>query len=78
MRVDKTKNGKVIVITGAGSGIGQLAAQNFSKQGARVAALDVNPVGLATTAEGFEGLRTWQLDITDYEALTQVLSLIHI
>ena len=74
MRADKTKTGKVIVITGAGSGMGQLAAQNFSKQGAMVAALDVNAEGLATTAEGFEGLRTWQLDITDYEAVTQVIA----
>ena len=74
MQADKAKTGKVIVITGAGSGMGQLAAQNFSKQGAKVAALDVNAEGLATTAEGFEGLRTWQLDITDYEAVTQVVA----
>ena len=74
MRADKTKTGKVIVINGAGSGMGHLAAQKFSKQGAKVAALDVSAEGLATTAEGFEGLRTWQLDITDYEAVKQVVA----
>ena len=68
------KAGKVIVITGAGSGMGQLAAQNFSRQGAKVAALDVNIEGLAVTAKGFDGLRTWQLDITDFDAVTRVIA----
>jgi len=44
--------GKVAIISGAGSGMGRLAAQRFSKQGAKVAALDINEAGLKETAEG--------------------------
>ena len=53
MQADNSKAGKVILITGAGSGMGQRAAQNLSMQRAKVAAVDVNAVGLASTAEGF-------------------------
>ena len=35
-----------IFITGAGSGMGRLAARNFAEQGYQVAAVDVNEKGL--------------------------------
>ena len=35
-------NGKVVLVTGGGSGMGQLACRLMSERGARVAALDVN------------------------------------
>lgn len=38
-------NGKVALITGAGSGMGQLAAWRLAAAGARVAALDVSEKG---------------------------------
>lgn len=68
------KKDKVILITGGGSGMGQLAAQNFSRAGAKVAALDVNEAGLAQTKSGFDSISTWQVDITDYAAVQQVVS----
>ena len=44
--------GKVCVITGAGSGMGQVACGVFAREGARVAALDVVPdAGAHTVAE---------------------------
>lgn len=44
--------GKVVVVTGAGSGIGQACAYTFSKQGAAVAVLDRNcEHGEATAAQ---------------------------
>ncbi|MGK0552435.1 3-oxoacyl-ACP reductase [Enterococcus faecalis] len=43
--------GKHIWITGAASGIGQAQAQAFTEQGANVFALDIDPVGLAATAQ---------------------------
>ena len=73
MSGNNSKQGKVILITGGGSGMGQLAAQNFSREGALVAALDVNEAGLATTAQGCEGVSTWQVDITDYAAVKQAV-----
>ena len=44
--------GKVVLVTGGGSGIGRLACQLMSRRGARVLALDVNEQGLAETAAG--------------------------
>lgn len=43
--------GSVIVITGAGSGIGQAAAVLAARQGYRVAAWDINPEGVERTVK---------------------------
>ena len=46
-------NDKVIVITGAASGIGREMARRFKKEGARqIVIADMNPVGLIKVAEG--------------------------
>jgi NAD(P)-dependent dehydrogenase (short-subunit alcohol dehydrogenase family) len=47
MRLD----GKVALITGAGSGMGRLASEVFAREGARVIATDLNEAGLRETAE---------------------------
>ena len=44
-------NGKTIVITGAGSGIGRAAALIFAREGANVVCADVNEAGARTTAD---------------------------
>ncbi len=66
--------GKVALITGAGSGMGQLACRNFAQSGARVAALDVNELGLAITAEGLDQISTHVVDITDFGLLKNVVA----
>jgi NAD(P)-dependent dehydrogenase (short-subunit alcohol dehydrogenase family) len=43
-------DGKVAVITGAGSGMGREAARVFAGEGARIAALDLDPDALEATA----------------------------
>ena len=42
-------SGRVVVITGAGSGIGRALAQQLAAKGARLALSDVNPQGLKAT-----------------------------
>lgn len=64
---------QVALITGAGSGMGQLAARNLAAAGTRVAALDVNEQGLLTTAESNQNIRTWNVDVTDAEALARAI-----
>ena len=61
--------GKVVVVTGAGSGLGQALALELLKRGARVAAVDLREEGLRETqakAGGLAGgLSLHPLDITD-------------
>ena len=62
-----------VLITGAGSGMGRLAAQNMAAAGYQVAAPDVNEKGLLETAEGFQNIRTFQTDVTDYQSVLEVV-----
>jgi NADP-dependent 3-hydroxy acid dehydrogenase YdfG len=63
-----------IFITGAGSGMGQLAARTFAEQGYQVAALDVNEKGLLETAENHQSIRTFNTDVTNYDAVAEVVA----
>ena len=65
--------GKVVLVTGGGSGMGRLACQLMSRRGARVLALDVNEQGLAETAAGDAGIVTRLLDVTDFAAVDAAL-----
>ncbi|MEI2808941.1 MAG: SDR family oxidoreductase [Nocardioides sp.] len=54
--------GKVVVITGAGSGIGRSLALDAAGRGARLALSDVNEVGLAETVRLLGELAGWSAD----------------
>lgn len=62
---------KVILITGAGGGFGQLIAEKVAAQGAKVVGVDINEAGLKTVfdgiaAAGFTG--TYKIaDVTDMD-----------
>jgi NADP-dependent 3-hydroxy acid dehydrogenase YdfG len=64
--------GKVAVVTGAGSGIGQALAVELARSGAKLAISDVDTEGLAQTEEQLEAIGTPvkadRLDVTEREA----------
>jgi NAD(P)-dependent dehydrogenase (short-subunit alcohol dehydrogenase family) len=69
----KSLDSKVVVITGAGSGIGRALAVEVASHGARVAISDVNEKGLAETVElakqaGATEVRADKLDVSDRAA----------
>jgi NAD(P)-dependent dehydrogenase (short-subunit alcohol dehydrogenase family) len=72
--------GKVVVVTGAGSGMGREVALELLRRGARVAAVDINEATLLETvalaAGGAEAPATYVVNITDraaVEALPQAV-----
>ncbi len=64
--------GKVAVVTGAGSGIGQALAIELGRSGARLAISDVDTEGLTVTEERLKAIGTPvksdRLDVTEREA----------
>ena len=64
--------GKVAVVTGAGSGIGQALALELGRSGASLAISDVDLEGLATTEDQLKAIgvavRSDRLDVTEREA----------
>ena len=69
--------GKVVVITGAASGIGRVLAETFARSGATVAALDISEVELAVLSADFRE-RGWTsgeylCDVRDADAVTHVM-----
>lgn len=59
--------GRVVVVTGAGSGIGHEMARRFMEEGARVIAADLDPAGVP------EGAERQALDVTDGAAFKSAI-----
>jgi NAD(P)-dependent dehydrogenase (short-subunit alcohol dehydrogenase family) len=71
-------NDKVVMITGAGSGMGKLAAENFSKAGATLAICDVNKENIEAVAaqlreEGCDVLAA-AFDVSDESQVTKFVA----
>jgi NAD(P)-dependent dehydrogenase (short-subunit alcohol dehydrogenase family) len=68
---------KVAIVTGAASGIGKRAAQVFAKEGALLAAVDVNARGLEETLQGMMAEGTTALAVpTDLTDAAQVEAMV--
>ena len=69
--------GKVVVITGAASGMGRATAHLFADEGARVALIDMNEAPLTAVVNeirdaGFDA-RGWTLDLSEADAIAPVI-----
>ncbi|HWW07768.1 SDR family oxidoreductase [Collimonas sp.] len=66
--------GKRVLVTAAGQGIGRASTLLFAHEGAQVLAADINPDSLAETASAASAaghqIRTVQLNVTDAAAVT--------
>src|SRR5215472_9942843 len=76
----RSVKGSVAIITGAASGMGRATAFVFAREGARVAAVDVNREGAEHVAgdiekEGGEA-RAWRLDVSDAGAIAETIDAI--
>ncbi|MEU6708139.1 SDR family NAD(P)-dependent oxidoreductase [Streptomyces wuyuanensis] len=61
------------LVTGAGSGMGRLAAQRLAAAGATVAALDIDAAALATTCDHAPKLRPYVCDVADRAAVDRTV-----
>ena len=69
-------DGKVVVVTGAGSGIGRELAREAARRGARLALSDIDADGLAETvrlarAHGATDVRSDRLDVAEQAAVAE-------
>jgi len=65
--------GKVALVAGAASGMGQLSAWRLAAEGVQIAALDVNEAGLARTTQRAPMVHAFPCDVTDADAVAAVV-----
>jgi NADP-dependent 3-hydroxy acid dehydrogenase YdfG len=66
-------SGKVVLITGGGSGVGRASARMFHQAGAKVAIAGRDEAKLKTTAEGLSGLFVKAADVTDPKGVANLI-----
>ena len=76
--LSRSISGKVAVVTGAASGMGEATAKLFADEGAHVAAIDLNEEPLARVVGEIEAdgkpVRGWVLDLADADAIEAVFA----
>ena len=68
--------GKVVLVTGAGSGIGKACAELFSQQGAHLVLMDINDKSLTNTRENLvdpQSAIALKVDVTNNESVQNAL-----
>ena len=77
-KLSRSIEGKVAIVTGAASGMGEATAKLFADQGARVAAIDINSKPLERVVSEIEAagkpVRGWILDLADGDAIDGVFA----
>lgn len=64
----------VALVTGAASGMGRIAARRLAAAGTEVAAVDLDPDGLATTARHSPSMHTFTCDVSDNDSVSATVT----
>lgn len=77
-KLSRSVEGRVVLVTGAASGMGRATACLFADEGARVAATDIDAEGVQAVAaeirEAGGTARAWRLDVADATAVESVVA----